>query len=80
LLCSPANQEYYEDLFPKILVVRALAREFADAYIPLDGIFAAATVDHEASFWSADGIHPTEEGAKLIASQYLNAIAKLIEV
>jgi lysophospholipase L1-like esterase len=61
----------------KIDAVRRLAREFADVYVPLDGLFAAASVQKEPSYWAADGVHPTAEGAKLIAAAYVEAIEKL---
>ena len=43
----------------------------ADAYLPLDGIFAAACLKREPSFWSADGVHPTFAGHTLIAQKWI---------
>ena len=63
------------DLNPKIDAARGLAREFADVYIPLDGLFAAACIDQEPAHWSSDGVHPNENGARFIAALYANAIA-----
>lgn len=65
------------DLDEKIQVVRKLAREYADAYLPLDGLLAAH-LEQEPSYWTVDGIHPNEAGAKLIGSLYANAAAALI--
>lgn len=61
------------DLDPKIDVARKLACEFAAAFVPLDGIFAAASIDREHSFWAADGVHPTPAGHGLIAKSWLES-------
>ena len=65
------------DLDAKIQVTRKLAREFADFYIPLDGLMAQAYVDKGASHWSDDGVHPNENGAKFIAALYAEAFEKI---
>lgn len=75
---SPDKDEWRADLDAKIERCRKLAREYADAYLPLDGILAAASVQKEPAWWAADGIHPTEEGAKLIARYYLEAALPLL--
>ena len=76
----PVEDKTYfrEDLNGKIDITRALAREFADYYIPLDGLMAQACVGNDASHWSADGVHPNENGAKFIADLYLEAFGKII--
>jgi lysophospholipase L1-like esterase len=75
----PGIDDSRVDLNPKIDITRKLARKFADAFIPLDGLFAAASVRKEPSYWAADGVHPTNAGAELIAEQYLNASMPIIE-
>jgi len=75
----PAKDAWRADLDPKIQAVRRLAREFADAYIPNDGLFAAACVQQEPSHWSGDGVHPNENGSRFIAAYYAKAVAALIE-
>jgi len=62
------------DLDPKIHAARRLAREFADAYIPLDGLFAAACVNRDPAYWAADGVHPTAEGHLFIAGHYVDVM------
>ncbi len=68
---------FREDLNPKIDITRKLAREFADFYIPLDGLMAQACVEKDAYHWSEDGVHPNDNGAKLIAGFYTEAFKKL---
>ncbi len=79
LLYTPDKAYFREDLAPKIEITRKLAREFADAYIPMDGLFAKASVEKEPTYWAADGVHPTEAGAKLMAGYYLDAISPIID-
>jgi acyl-CoA thioesterase I len=63
-----------EDLDPKIAVIRKLAREFNAVFIPLDGIFAQASVQNAPSFWLPDGVHPSLAGHALIAQAWLKAM------
>ena len=74
---QPSQAEWREDLDPKIHAVRRLAREFGAAYVPLDGIFAAATVQQEPAFWAYDGVHPSLAGHDLIADAWLKAVGEL---
>lgn len=68
------RRNWREDLDPKIQVARKLAMEFGAIYIPLDGIFAQASMQREPAFWAADGVHPTQAGHALIANAWLKAI------
>lgn len=61
------------DLDPKIAAAREVAVEFGAVYIPLDGIFAAASTGKPHAFWAADGVHPTFNGHMLIAQKWLEA-------
>ena len=76
-----AEKEFFrEDLDPKIQIVRRLAREFADVYIPTDGLFASGLVGVEdIMVYSGDGVHPNAAGAEFIGEYYADAIAELIE-
>ena len=79
LLYCEDKAPFREDLDFKIDTVRALAREYADVYVPLDGIFAAASVGDAPTFWAEDGVHPTSAGAKLIAKHYADAFDRIFE-
>lgn len=65
-----------EDLDEKVGELRALAREFADAYVPLGGLFAAASVQQPMEVWAADGVHPTKAGHALIADALIDVLVK----
>jgi len=79
LLAVPDKEYFRIDLDPKIQITRKLAREFADVFIPLDGLFAAASIDKPPTYWAEDGVHPSIHGSTFIAEHYLNAVEKLIK-
>lgn len=70
---------FWDDLFPKILIIRKLAREFADVYLPTDGLLAAAYLGNNPTDFAADGVHPTPYGADFIGKKYAEYIAPVIE-
>ena len=65
-----------ETLLP---IVRELAEEFADVYIPLDELFAKALETQPTPcYYSGDGVHPNTNGAAFIGEQYAKAIEPLL--
>jgi len=75
LPCPPDRLAWREDLDPKIDAARRLAREFADVYVPLDGLFAAAALSTGPEYWAGDGVHPSIAGAQLMAQTWLDIVA-----
>ncbi len=67
-----------EELARKQEIVEVIAREYADAYLPLDEILHTQTTEPQ-SYYSADGVHPTPDGACFIGEAYLSAITPLVE-
>jgi len=78
LLAVPDKDFFRIDLDPKIQITRKLAREFADIFIPFDGLFAAASISAPPTHWANDGVHPSEAGARFMAKKYARAISKLM--
>ena len=76
---DPAKQVLCEELARKQAIIKRLADEYADAYLPLDEILHQE-VDAEPAEYSRDGVHPTPDGACRIGEAYLGAIAPLIEL
>lgn len=76
---DPAKQELCEELARKKAIVKRLADEYADAYLPLDEVLHSMT-EEEPAYYAADGVHPTPDGACCIGEAYLGAIAPLIEL
>ncbi|AIQ68405.1 SGNH/GDSL hydrolase family protein [Paenibacillus graminis] len=66
-----------QDLDPKIHVVRELAREYGALLVPLDGLFAAASVKADSAFWAPDGVHPSPAGHALITDAWLKAVGAI---
>lgn len=69
---------FREDLDPKIQIIRKLSREFADLYIPTDGLLASAFVNTEPLEFAADGVHPTSKGADFIGRLYADFVSEII--
>ena len=80
-LLHDLEKEYFRiDLDSKIDVIRKLAKEFADFYIPLDGLFASASIGIENDWhWSEDGVHPNDNGSEFIGSVYADAINVILD-
>ena len=78
LIDVPDKQELKAELAEKQAIVKALADKYADAYLPMHEIFLADQAEDKLVY-AADGVHPTEDGACLIAQKYLEAVTPLIE-
>jgi lysophospholipase L1-like esterase len=76
---DPAKQVLCEELARKQQIIRKLADEYADVYLPLDEVLHTET-DEKPAYYSADGVHPTPDGACFIGEAYLRAVAPLIEL
>ncbi len=79
VLYNMGRNEFREDLDAKLDASRLLAMQYADAYIPLDGLFAAACVGNDPRIFSDDGIHPNDGGRKFIAEVLSPVIESLIK-
>lgn len=79
-LLPVADKAFFrEDLNGKIDITRKLAREYADAYLPLDGLMAKACVGQDPYHWSDDGVHPNAAGSAFIGGLCADAMRELIE-
>ncbi len=57
---------------------RKIAADFGATFIPLQNVFDEACNRREASYWSWDGIHPTEAGHYLIAQEWIRHAEKVV--
>ena len=80
LLDFEAKQELFGDEVKSIIAIcERLAGEFADVYVPLYKHFDKALAEQPAPlYYSADGVHPNEAGARFIGGIYADAIEKLL--
>ncbi len=80
LLDCDDKEAMREDLKTVLPIVKKLADEFADVYVPLDEKFAEAIKTHpEPKFYSGDGVHPNQNGAAFIGKLYAEAIKPLLK-
>ena len=63
----PAFDEYR-------VAARELANEFDAAFVPYQSVFDKALKAAPGGYWSADGVHPSVAGAKLMAEAWLRAV------
>ncbi len=68
-----------EELRRKQEIIETLAEEYADAYLPLDEVLHTQITEPQ-SYYTADGVHPTPDGACFIGEAYLGAITPLVEL
>lgn len=74
----PDRKTWHEDLDPKIQIIRELAAEYAHFYLPLDGIFASYCASScKAEDIAPDGVHPSDFGHSIIASEYIKMLGIL---
>ncbi len=62
------------DIDPKIDALRSLALKYADAYIPLDGIFYNLSIEAAPEIWTGDGVHPSAAGHRIIAKEIIKVL------
>jgi len=82
MLCEPfvlmgsATREAFdrfEAVYQYAEVVKKLANEYGLYFLPLQEALDKASNDADTQTYLADGVHPAEAGAKLIASEWLKA-------
>ncbi len=71
---DPQKRPFREDLYPKICVLREMARKHRAEYVPMDGIFAELCCREAPDTFSYDGVHPTDRGHRTIADEWLQRI------
>ncbi len=81
IICEPFllpipedRRTWREDLDPRITVCRDLAREFSLPFVPLDGLFAAASTRAPLEYWLPDGVHPSLAGHAFIADHWIKTV------
>lgn len=79
LLDASPKPEIPEDIKALKPIVKKLADEFADVFIPLDKHFEEALgTQPEPLYYSADGVHPNDNGRAFIGKLYAEAVEPLI--
>ncbi|MGN0171268.1 MAG: SGNH/GDSL hydrolase family protein [Acutalibacteraceae bacterium] len=68
-----------EDFYLKINAFRRVAKEYADAYLPMDGLIAMLCVERPPKHWSADGVHLLPAGIERMGQYVADAVCALID-
>ena len=81
VLKSPATEEHWEEFRSEVKlradVAKKAAEEYGLIFIPLQDKFdKAAQAINDASYYLADGVHPTPAGHRIIADAWLDAFYK----
>ena len=80
LLDAEDKDNMREDLKRVLEIVRELAKEYADVYIPLDEHFEKALQTQPCPrYFSGDGVHPNDNGSAFIGKLYAEAIEPLLK-
>lgn len=80
ILDAEKSEELRADLAKLLPIVRGLAKEYADVYIPLDELFdEAMKTQPTPCYYSDDGVHPNAAGAAFIGRIYAEAVAPLLK-
>ena len=78
LLDVPDKKRFRRVFNEELAVIRALAAKYADAFVPLDEMFAGVSQSVGIAAYSADGIHPTHRASRLIADNVIKKIRPLL--
>ena len=83
VLHGPATDDKWE-VFSKEVELRRkisakLAKKYGLPFVPLQSIFNEALKKAPASYWSADGVHPTKAGHKLISDAWIDMFEKSLK-
>ncbi len=84
VLKASATEEKWDEFRTEVELRAAAAKRVAEEYnlifVPLQEKFDAAEKNtNDASYWLADGVHPTPAGHKLIAAAWIDAFNKYIK-
>lgn len=70
---TPDRLAWRPQLDGVLATVRRMAAQFGAALVPLDSIFTDAATRTDMTSLTADGVHPTPEGHRMIADAWLTA-------
>lgn len=83
LLHGPATDDKWDVFSSEVALRREAANRLAEKYglpiLPLQSILDEALKKAPASYWSADGVHPTKAGHKIISDAWIDMFEKLLK-
>lgn len=72
--CKAVDQTWFPEFDQYRSSASLLAVEFDAIFIPYQEIFAKAIKSAPPTYWTADGVHPTVAGAKLMAEAWMKYV------
>lgn len=78
LFAVPDKKRFRRNFDRMLGIIRSLAEKYADAFVPLDEMFAGVSQSVGISAYSADGIHPTHRASRLIADNTIKKIRRFL--
>jgi len=72
--CKAVDGTWFPEFDLYRVAARKLAGEFDTIFIPYHDIFANASKVAPPTYWTADGVHPSVAGAKLMAEAWLKYV------
>jgi len=72
--CKAVDGTWFPEFDQYRAAARKLAREFDTIFIPYHDIFAKASKIAPPTYWTADGVHPSVAGAKLMAEAWMKYV------
>lgn len=74
LLNVPSKRRLRGDFDKLVKIISTAAGQTADAYVPLDEMFAGVSQSVGVAAYSEDGVHPTHRASRLIADNIIKKI------
>lgn len=72
--CKAVDGTWFPEFDQYRIIARKLAVEFNTIFIPYHDIFAKATKVAPPTYWTADGVHPSVAGAKLMTEAWMKYV------
>lgn len=72
--CKAVDGTWFPEFDQYRVAARKLAGEFNSIFIPYHDIFAKASKVAPPTYWTADGVHPSVAGAKLMADAWMKYV------
>lgn len=76
---TDANPEHFAQVKDYAKVVEKLAAEYRLPFLPLQARFDELEASSEPAYWTADGVHPTVMGARMIANEWIKLFKEKID-
>ncbi|MEM9419757.1 MAG: SGNH/GDSL hydrolase family protein [Planctomycetota bacterium] len=82
VICEPFALEcgavtelnFHPDIDERAKLVRAIAEDYADVFVPFQTVFNDALAKAGPEHWAGDGVHPSDDGHQFMADAWFEAV------